>query len=399
MNATHQALALMYLIFPVGVLVALMVIGALWASWRRVMNERGVVLVIVLLIMPIMLIMTTSFLHLALTEHKIAHNYTNHTQAFYTAEGGLETARQQLKVTADWTTLLGTTVDCSAGLPGTCSYTIDQAEAERAVITATAQYRNARRVQRAQYIKTELPIPPGGITSIGAPGSVGFNGNAFEIDGNNWVPPQNGNPEYQDNAAAACTTPVPKLGIAVQDVPAQIEVLVGLTAQQESNILGAGGTPSVGVDDTITHDQILELAAALESLAGYTYAPGAQVSNGVIGTQNSPVVAVAEGDLTLSATSGAGVLIVKNGVLKLSGSTQWVGLILLVGDNAKLETAGGGDKSVYGSVIIAETSGASAEIASGGGNFKVKFSCDGLNVADLASSGRIAKLAWWTEVF
>lgn len=380
-------------------LVGVMVIGALWQAYRRhISNEKGVVLVISMLIMTVLLIMGVTFLSIALKEHQIAFNHTNYVKAFYIADGGTEMGKQMLKVTADWTTLEGQVIDCSF-TQGQCEYTISDTKEDFAIVTAAVTYRKARATVRAAFNKTVIPMPPGGVTSVvGASGPVALSGNAFTIDGNNWVPPQGASLEYLSNGAAACSTPVPKFGVAVQDAPGQASVLASLSAQQLNNIEGLGGTPSVGIDAVLTQQMILDLVTALEGEANLVYPAGTQLSSQTIGTQAAPVVAVVDGDLTLNASSGAGVLIVKNGTLELKGNTDWVGMILLVGDNAKLSMSGGGDKSIYGSVIIAETTGVASEILTGSGNLKIRFSCDGLNVANYAASGMNAKQVWWTQV-
>lgn len=64
-------------------------------------NERGIVLVLSLLIMTILLVMGVTFLSIALNEHNIARNYQNHTAAFYSAEAAVEVALNQLSVAPD----------------------------------------------------------------------------------------------------------------------------------------------------------------------------------------------------------------------------------------------------------------------------------------------------------
>ena len=63
----------------------------------RVTEERGVVLILSLLVMIVLAVLGLAFLTTARTEDTIAANYRNHTAAFYAAEGGVESGVAGLK--------------------------------------------------------------------------------------------------------------------------------------------------------------------------------------------------------------------------------------------------------------------------------------------------------------
>ncbi len=62
-------------------------------------EERGVVLVVALLVLAVLSVLGLAFLTTARTEDTIAANYRNHTAAFYAAEAGVESGLQGLKTT------------------------------------------------------------------------------------------------------------------------------------------------------------------------------------------------------------------------------------------------------------------------------------------------------------
>ncbi|MGH7478985.1 MAG: PilX N-terminal domain-containing pilus assembly protein [Candidatus Methylomirabilales bacterium] len=62
-------------------------------------EQRGVVLVVALLVLTVLSVLGLAFLTTARTEDTIAANYRNHTAAFYAAEAGVESGVQQLKTT------------------------------------------------------------------------------------------------------------------------------------------------------------------------------------------------------------------------------------------------------------------------------------------------------------
>ncbi|MEE9182170.1 MAG: hypothetical protein V3U33_06375, partial [candidate division NC10 bacterium] len=255
------------------------------------------------------------------------------------------------------------------------------------------------------------------LLSVGVSSNVSFNGNAFTIDGNNWIPPSDGgSPASQDNSACTSTT-APKYGIGVPNATHQLTVKNSLSSQQQDNVTGddpnppwspTSDTPSIGVDPTITQSQLVDLVDQLIPIADITYSPGTSIISGTIGTQADPKIVVVDATgysgsdpaLTLTTTSGAGILIVKNGTLALKGNTQWVGIVIILGSNVAIDVSGGGNKSVYGATLLAEDANLEAVIAEGSGNMKLRYSCDGLDVANLAGGQAFSGTTlWWKEVF
>ncbi len=64
-------------------------------------DDRGIVLILVLLVIMVLSVMATSFLFLAGTEVNISRNSQIVTQAFYAAEAGIDTAINQLPNTGE----------------------------------------------------------------------------------------------------------------------------------------------------------------------------------------------------------------------------------------------------------------------------------------------------------
>ncbi len=64
---------------------------------QQVNEQRGIVLILSLLVMTILSVLGLAFLATARTEDAIAVNYRNHTVAFYAAEAGLESGVSSLK--------------------------------------------------------------------------------------------------------------------------------------------------------------------------------------------------------------------------------------------------------------------------------------------------------------
>ncbi|HET7853030.1 MAG TPA: hypothetical protein VFM04_01035, partial [Candidatus Methylomirabilis sp.] len=285
------------------------------------------------------------------------------------------------------------------------------------VVRATGTFRNAAKEVDIGLTRLLLSAPPGAITSVGASTNVSFAGNSFDIDGNNWIPPSDDGtvPESMNNGSCGAI-PAPKFGIAVPDAATQLGVKNDLTSQQQDNVMGANPNPpwapvstipSIGVDTTITQAELALLTNYLIPMATTTYSPGTSISSGTLGIQADPKIVVdatgysgSDPALTLNATKGAGILIVKNGSLRMSGNSQWIGLVIVIGNNVEIDLRGGGDKSIYGSVLLAENLNVATNQAEGQGNVKVRFSCQGVNTANTAGGGKLkGATVWWREVF
>jgi len=397
-------------------------------------GEQGSVLVIALLFASVLTIMGVSFITLSGTDISIAFNETNHSQAFYLAEAGIAEGTRILRDSNDWDNQLGAPqpFPCPGMVPaadGGCTFRVENDvwadpggpandTNDVVVVRATGTFRNAAKEVDVALTRLLLPVPPGGLTSIGMSTNVSFAGNAFSIDGNNWIPPSDGGgvPESLNNGSCGAI-PVPKFGIAVPDAATQLGVKNDLTNPQQDNVTGANPNPpwappdtipSIGVDTTITQSELATLTNYLVPMADITYSPGTQISGGTLGTQASPKIVVVDATgysgsdpaLTLSATKGAGILIVKNGSLKMSGNSQWVGIVIVIGNNVEIDMRGGGDKSIYGSLLLAENLNVATNQADAEGNVKVRFSCQGIDVANTAGGGRLrGATVWWREVF
>ncbi len=416
----------------------------------REASEAGSVLVIVLLVITVLSLLGVTFLTLSMTESSIALNENRLGQAFYLAEAGIAEAQRILRADPDsnWNDLLANPPilrSCPSSVvaalsnpaPGDgCTFTIENDPQDprctpvpqpdcatndtnnTVLVKATGQYQTAAKQVEAAITRLTLPVPPGGVTSVGVTTNVSFAGNSFEIDGNNWIPPSDDGSTPASKNNGACTGTCPKFGIAVPTVIQQQEVKNDLNSQQMDNVTGAppnppwsplSDTPSIGVDATVTQAQLEQLVDRLIPLADLKYNPGTSISGGTLGTQASPKIVVVDASgssanpaLTLSATKGAGILIVKNGSLRITGNSTWVGAIIVIGSNVSIDLrgGGGGERSIYGSLFLAENLQVQAPDAEGEGNVKIRFSEQGIRVANSVGGGKLrGATLWWKEVY
>jgi hypothetical protein len=126
-------------------------------------------------------------------------------------------------------------------------------------------------------------------------------------------------------------------------------------------------TPTIGQSDYLPATFVNQLAADVCSLPTASLHPipttgTLTVGDQIWGSQSSPEIHCVDG---LSATgdsidiagnvSGAGILVVKNADLVLSGFFHWQGLVIVSGQEVGLRTMGSGTKEVLGAAVLNET--------------------------------------------
>jgi hypothetical protein len=354
-------------------------------------GERGAAMVIVLFSLVIMSVIGLSLAYTAGNEVSGSHNELLATQAFYAAEAG---AQEALNVMRGHRCPLGAT-DCSPALasnrinftvaatPATSnssSDTVTHARLSRwlsytaaddtgvVVLDAYADgsprlsYRvrlnpvagssdlelvstgfaplGARRTVRLRLSSPGAAVPPlpATITFLGQnPTGTAGNSNAHLLSG-------------KDHA----TNP--------PDPNSEKPILAAVGAANVQHLLDH----SFGSDRPGTFDTTLSGVAADLSTANAAMKVTGQIPfnndpaqarafiaamTGIAGSTSSPKVVVVNGDITLNAESGAGILIV-TGTLEMTGNCSYDGLIFVLGEG-QLVRRGGGNGVINGGILLA----------------------------------------------
>jgi hypothetical protein len=157
---------------------------------------------------------------------------------------------------------------------------------------------------------------------------------------------------------------------------------------QEDILDSASAIPTVGTSNFLPGSVISQLAGGLCGSPGVsiTSIPNdgkLVLENQSWGTQTSPQLRCIEGlpmsgdGLTLNGTNtGAGILIIKDAELILSGSFHWEGLIIITGGEVALKVLGSSSKEILGGVIVNETGSpeSTTPILDVQGNLRMLFS-------------------------
>ncbi len=421
----------------------------LWSTTIR--NAKGAALPLALLALVILSGLLVTFISMAGMEPQISRNLSDTTGARYTAEAGIEWAYDQLVVAASqvngWNSLLATNAGQMAtnmplpGLPatsGTFSVTVrnDTLATDPqitgqpvdpggptndtnnvVILTSTGTYNGMPR--QIQEVVTHVALNlPSALNLPGVGTNTVFSGNSFTITGNDT--------NLNDSPGTCPST----WGIGVADTATENRVQSSLSQQQKDNVTGKPQAAGPGLgDNTIAPDASLTPAAIakfvnavkpyadmmLQASAanrlqyqnlGDTCASNLNDSN-CWGTRSNPKIVYIKGTLdpgqafyalSLSGTStGAGILIIEDGDLSITGNFRWEGLILITGQYVGLLYGGGGNQTIYGGVVVNETANVNSQVEfDAAGNAKLVYSCQALN--NVRNMRRLFSGTSWMEL-
>ena len=205
-------------------------------------------------------------------------------------------------------------------------------------------------------------------------GSMEINGNDHDING---------------NLTGSGSVP----GIAVDGTTQQTSILDMIAKNAIDQVLGAGGTPSVGVvGNTIDWAEYAQLLADNPDILIDTQDKIKTTNEW--GTLSQPKVTFVNGDIQINnsqAASGCGILVV-NGNLTINGGFDFTGMVIAFKD-ASIDIKLNGNGSIIGSLVVAGNQ-INVEVASG--NFETLYSTEALNlIQSLLATKRFTILSWW----
>ena len=425
---------------------------------RPTRNQRGIAFPLALFALVMLTGLLLVFLTMGGMETSVATNLDDVTRARYVAESGLEWAFDQLVLAAalpnGWNNVLsppnsgqmatGMALPGLGPTSGTFSVTVrndnlpndnlltGQAvdpgaatnDTNRVVIlTALGTYNGATRQLQQVVSHPDLTLP-GGVNLPGLGTNTSFSGNSFTISGNDT------NLDDSAGAGIAGICPATVWGIGVANIPLETAVQVSLSNQQKDNVTGKPQNPGPGIgDNTITPDatlapaQIQKFVDAVRPYAdislqasaanrlqyqniGDTCAANLNDSN-CWGTASNPKIVYVKGTvdpaqafyaMSISGTStGAGILILEDGDLDVTGNFRWEGLIIVTGQYVGLRYGGGGNQTMYGGMIVNETASVNSEVeVDAMGNAKILYSCQAIE--NVRNMRRLFRANSWREL-
>jgi len=370
-------------------------------------DERGSTLVFTMLVLFSLLGLTVAGLLATTSDVKMSSNYQTGIQALLAAESGIFHAQQRVNdagvltssktdIVDPWNGIFGTSAIAVQGYP-LLNYSVTAlADATDPVnflwLQSSGQAPNeSQRTIRARF-QTDLVFSPGAIYLPSDSVDPDFNGNKFLVDGFD---------TNLDGSRPSSPNDVP--GITTHTQSAADAVKTALSAQQNDNVVGSGGTPSVRMSSGFTASQLLgEVVPAILGNPGVVTDPtlnGNDVFGSCSSTTAAPQITHFTGNVNVTGNlSGCGILIVDNS-LTISGSSTFNGLIIVkgtttIGKNPS-ETTVQGNTTIMGAVWTTDLQ------LTVGGSATVTNSTQALQIVNAMFASpplpKRVKLISWTE--
>jgi len=219
-------------------------------------------------------------------------------------------------------------------LTSTGSLNITGYDVEGAPISTNGAEAYVKQIRATGRALSGLPSFPYAIY-LGDPNAeIQFNGNSFSIEGNDTNPDETSGDE--DAVPGIATTGDPD------------DIIDQLSNQQEDNVTGSGGDPSVANTAPLDLQYYVDLykgAANIKFTESTHY-------TGDLGNHDDGIYKIthAVGTLEISGgTEGAGLLLVE-GNLQITGSWDYVGVVIVTGQ--VIFRGGGGEKRIFGTCLV-----------------------------------------------
>jgi len=349
-------------------------------------DQRGMVLYSSLLILSLLVAVGVGARVMLQSDFKLLANMRASMEAFYVAEAGIEWSKDEIRKNFSHPPILPSRAQSFSSGNFSVSFLSPTAVTSlvaRIVVRSTGAVGSSSQVVQAQVTKT-YDLADGAISLRGSANRVNFAGNPLLISG------VDSDPATGQAVAGSKARPA----ISVPDEILQGLVEQGLSENQQSGNVGSGGgTSAIAESDFIPASAVVRFADGLcssaQAVTAFVPSDGMLLLAGQTwGTRTSPQLRCVEGlagpgdSVNLGGgVTGAGILVVRNADLIVSGSLQWEGLIVVTGSNVSFKVTGGESKEIYGSLMVNETGtpGTGTAILDIQGSVRVLFSRPALN--------------------
>jgi hypothetical protein len=323
------------------------------------LSQSGIVLAGSLMILAALVVAGVAARLMLQNDHRTVANLRHGSQAFYLAASGIEWGKSQL---VSFTGLTAIPLDQSLNFNnGKFSVTFSSASN---IGPLSAQFT----VRSVGVLNSDSHSLQAGLTKIYdlSDSAIGLRGNIQAVNFNGANVAISG---VDHDPASGQVTSVTAVRPAVSTDAQSLNDLVRV----ETASLPAGSLQSDSGDSTVENSSYLS-AATLSQLADQLCAaPGSVTlaipSSGVLGlgnqtwgTRTNPQIRCVDGlpsvgdSLVFSGDSnGAGILVVKNADMILTGTFRWEGLIIVSGSEVSVKATVSSNTAVFGAIMVSET--------------------------------------------
>jgi hypothetical protein len=356
---------------------------------KNLLSERGMILITVLLLLSLLMAVGMGAVVSVQNDFRMTANLRSSTSASYLADAGIEWGKQRIAGATMMPLILS---DGTQGLPPG-SYSVSFLSSTQTsplnvsiVLRSVGSAHNASQSVHARVTKT-YDLADGAVALRGNARGIIFAGSSFMISGL----------DHDLISGAPLFGFRPRAGITAAAIAVLNQVRGALDHVQRGNIAGEDGNgAAIAASDRIPADDVARIAGDLcaaphavvstvpsvGSLSvvsqawGSRAAPQLRCVNGLPGSGDSVVFGANSG--------GAGVLVVRDAEMVLTGDFRWEGLIIVSGGDVGLRVADANNKEVLGALIIHESgnaTGSGPALLNIQGSLRARFSRQALNLA------------------
>jgi Tfp pilus assembly protein PilX len=352
----------------------------------RLRGEQGMILISSLAILSILLMVGIGSRVMLHNDYRVLTNLRGGTEAFYVSVAGLEWGKNTLAQSATFPPAPANGTASFANGQFSISFdppTVAGSLSAKIVVHSVGTLGSASQTVQAQLTKS-YDLADAAIGLRGNGSQVILNGGALAASGLDHDP-ATGLPLAKAKARPAISAGDESLRALVDQAAAGLP---------PGSLETDGVVTPVAASEYLPTSMVGQLANNLCALGGAIVSTlpigGAlTIENQTWGSLSTPQLRCIDGlpesgdAVTLAGNmTGAGVLIVRNADLLLTGSLRWDGLIIVTGNDVSLKVTGSSVKDVYGAVIVNEAGGASSKaILDVQGSVRLLFSRQALSQA------------------
>ncbi len=351
------------------------------ATHKQRAGERGLVLVSTLLILSLLLVSGVGVRLMLQNDHKILANLRGSTEAFYLAEAGIAWSKDEIDRTAVHpANPANRTQNFASGLFSVSFLSTSAVSPLKARIVVRASGTAGISTQTLQsQITKSYDLADSAMGIRGNANGVALTGDPLLISGVDHDP--------VTGAAVEGAKSRPAISVPGEVLRGIVEAAAG-NVQPPGLIEAGGAIPAVSQSDYLPPSAVSGLANDLcnapHALSSVVPESGVlSVEGASWGTPSEPQLRCIEGlagpgDAVIlgGVVNGAGILVIKNSDLAVSGSFRWEGLVVVTGSNVSFKITGVESKEIYGAVIINETAAPASSVVTLDiqGSVKLRFS-------------------------
>jgi len=359
----------------------------MYPGFLRRLGEQGIILFTSLAILSILLTVGIASRVMVRNDFRILTNLRGGTETFYIAAAGLEWSKREIARTVAFPPAPTNRTASFTGGNFAVSFfppVVTSPLKAQIVVRSVGTLGPSSHTLQAQLTKS-YDLADSAIALRGNPAGVNLSGSEILISGIDRDPSTG-----LGVAGASARAGISAVGQSMIDLVNQAAVTIS-----PSSIDSASSAPPIAQSEHLPASVVTQLASDLCSQASAIQSAvpltGALVyENQTWGSASLPQLRCIDGlasagdSVTLAGTmSGAGILIVRDADLILTGALRWEGMVIVTGNEIGLKVMGSSSKEILGGVILNEsgTPASSKAILDIQGTFRLLFSRQSLSQA------------------